>query len=394
MSGTQRSEERARNGGEGLPKRIVYLVRHGHPAVPLGERWCLGHTDLPLAPVGRMQAALLPFLPELCLKPVFSSYLTRAVETARPLCPEPMIREGLEEQNLGEWDGLPFSEIMIRWPALYEAREQNPDVWPESAETTEAVRERMRAAVLGCLKEAEDSGAGTEIVVVSHKSAIASLTGQRKKLNHCSVSVLEWDGETLRPAEVGRVPHPELTEEVCLALLKAAGTPEHVVTHCRAVTKKAMELLDRLEAERSAEVCPPTARKPARLNRSLLFAAAMLHDIARTEPDHAAVGAAWVKTLGYPDVAEVIAQHHDFDDASLCESAEEAAAEHRRQADAGLSEAALLYLADKYVQGEREVTLDERFEASRKKCATEEALRAHDRRYRTARRLETLLNRS
>ena len=45
--------------------RKVYLVRHGHPEIPLGERWCLGHTDLPLAAVGRMQAALLPFMPEI-----------------------------------------------------------------------------------------------------------------------------------------------------------------------------------------------------------------------------------------------------------------------------------------------------------------------------------------
>ena len=65
--------------------RKVYLIRHGHPDIPLGERWCLGHTDLPLAAVGRMQAALLPFVPELLKKPGYSSWLSRAVETARPL---------------------------------------------------------------------------------------------------------------------------------------------------------------------------------------------------------------------------------------------------------------------------------------------------------------------
>ena len=196
--------------------RKVYLVRHGHPDIPLGERWCLGRTDLPLAAVGRMQAALLPFDPELTGKPVFSSYLMRAIETARPLCAEPRIVPGLEEQDLGEWDGLPFSEIMVRWPELYAAREKNPDVWPESAETPESVRHRMHRAVLSCLQESEG-----DIVIVSHKSAIDSMTGQRPKLLHTSVSVLEFDGEMLTPAEVGRIPHPELTEEVCLALLHA-----------------------------------------------------------------------------------------------------------------------------------------------------------------------------
>ena len=47
-------------------------------------------------------------------------------------------------------------------------------------------------------------------------------------------------------------------------------------------------------------------------------------------------------------------------------------------------ESALLYLADKHMQGDQRVTLEERFERSRAKCHTEQALCAHDRRYRLA----------
>ena len=39
--------------------RRVYLIRHGHPDFPLGAHMCLGRTDTPLGPLGRMQAALL-----------------------------------------------------------------------------------------------------------------------------------------------------------------------------------------------------------------------------------------------------------------------------------------------------------------------------------------------
>ena len=83
--------------------RTVYLIRHAMPDIPLGERWCVGgETDLPLNVIGRLQAALLPFVPELCgLKDVFCSPLTRARETALPLCSEPQIVEGLEEQRMG-----------------------------------------------------------------------------------------------------------------------------------------------------------------------------------------------------------------------------------------------------------------------------------------------------
>ena len=186
--------------------RSVYLVRHALPNIPIGARWCVGHTDLPLGTVGRMQAALLPFVPVLRDKPVFCSYLSRALDTARPLCAEPMIRDGLEEQDMGVWDGLSFDEIMVRYPELYAAREKDPTLWPEDAEDMLSVGKRMRAALLQCLDETEG-----DIVVVSHKSAIDSITGQRPKLLHTSISRVGWDGTELTPLEVGQLPHPDLT---------------------------------------------------------------------------------------------------------------------------------------------------------------------------------------
>ena len=332
--------------------RQIYLIRHAMPDIPIGARWCVGHTDLPLGTVGRMQTALLPFVPELLGKPVFCSYLSRAVDTARPLCSAPIIRDGLEEQDMGIWDGLSFDEIMVRYPALYAAREENPNLWPESAETMEAVGKRMHAALLRCLDESEG-----DIVVVSHKSAIDSITGSRPKLLHTSVSRVLWDGTDLIPAEVGRVPHPALTADVCMAVLRAAGTTEQVISHCRVVAAESLRLADLLE------------EKGAALDRELLFAASMLHDIARTEPNHAEVGASWIRALGYPDVADVITQHHDFEGQAL-------------------NEAAVLFLADKYIQGCRRVSLEERFTASAARCVTAEAKAAHDHRYETALRLE------
>ena len=336
--------------------RTLYLVRHAMPDIPIGARWCVGRTDLPLGAVGRMQAALLPFVPELRGKPVFCSYLSRALDTARPLCSSPMVREGLEEQDMGIWDGLSFDEIMVRWPELYAAREKDPNLWPESAEDMISVGRRMRAALLRCLDESEG-----DIVVVSHKSAIDSITGQRPKLLHTSVSRVGWDGRELTPIEVGRLPHPKLTEEVCLAVLEAAGTPAHVVRHCRAVAAEARQLVKAL---------PPEAPS---LNLDLLTAAALLHDIARTQERHAETGAAWIRALGYPDVADCVALHHD-------------------PGSMVLNEATLLFLADKYIRGEQRVSLEDRFAASASRCETGDARAAHERRYRIARELEKCLH--
>ncbi|MBQ6315903.1 MAG: HD domain-containing protein, partial [Oscillospiraceae bacterium] len=163
--------------------------------------------------------------------------------------------------------------------------------------------------------------------------------------------------------DVGRIPHPVLTEAVCMALLQAAGTPAPVIAHCRAAAGKAMQLADRAETV------------GAMPNRGPLYTAALLHDIARTEPNHAAVGAAWLRTLGYPEIAEIIARHHDWEGEEI-------------------DDAALLFLADKYLQGDREVTLSERFAMSRARCITPEALQAHSCRLEAAERIENTLNRS
>ena len=333
---------------------LVYLIRHAMPDIPLGERWCLGRTDLPLGDIGRMQAALLPYVPELTGKPVYCSYLSRAVETARPLCPDPIIRNGLEEQDMGIWDGLSFTEIMMLYPELYAARAQNPGLMPDSAEPMSSVRARMLEAVKRCVEEA-----GEDIVIVSHKSAIDSLTGQRPKLGHTSISVLDWCGDSYDVLEVGIKPHPPLTEEVCLKLLEAAGTPAPVVDHCRAVAEEAMRLADRV-ADRVF------------LDRELLLAAAPLHDVVRDLPHHAECGARGIDALGYTEVAELIAVHHDLPSEEL-------------------NEAAILYLADKYRQGTERVTLEQRFAATVDRCRTDTAREAHARRYETAKQIENTI---
>ncbi len=332
--------------------RKIWLIRHAMPDIPLGERWCVGgRSNFPLGRLGKLQAALLPFLPELQgLGAVFCSSLLRARETALPLCPAPREMPGLQEQDMGLWDGLSFREIRQRYPALYAARERDPALLPQGAESVEAVRRRMTEGILRCLRESE----GT-IAIVSHKGSIASITGQREKLGYTSLTLLEAEREELRVLSVGQAPHPALTEEVCRALMHAAGA-EARIAHCRAVAELAEELRKAL------------ADKGLPLDRDTLRAAALLHDIARDLPEHAAVGALWLRELGYPAVADCVRQHHDPDSTAL-------------------GEAALLYLADKAVRGGERVSVEERFAASLGKCKTPEALAAHRRRLEAAREI-------
>ncbi|MBR1456388.1 MAG: histidine phosphatase family protein [Oscillospiraceae bacterium] len=338
--------------------RRVYLIRHAMPDIPLGERWCIGRSDVPLGAFGRMQAALLPFAAELPkAETVYCSKLSRSIDTARALCERPTVVDGLEEQDMGVWDGLSFAQIRERWPALYAAREAQPELLPDGAEPFRAVQARFRGAVLRCL--AEKNG---DVVIVSHKSAIASLTGERSALGYASVSVVETDGTRFLPAAVGLQPHPQLTDAVCDSLLRAAGADEALLAHCRAVAALADEL------------CAALSQHGLALDAKAVHAAALLHDAARAEGDHAALGAAWLRELGYPAIAEVIRQHHDPDGTSL-------------------NEAAVVYLADKAVQGAVRVSVQDRFAASLRKCKTEEALAAHRKRMETAQAIRAAVNR-
>ena len=323
--------------------RRVYLIRHAMPDIPFGERWCVGgNSDFPLNALGRMQAALLPTMPELRgVKAVFCSPLRRAVETALPLCPAPRVIEGLEEQRMGVWDGLSFAEIKARFPELYAARESDLSILPEGAEPPETVRVRMEAALRRCLAESEG-----DIAVVSHRTALATLIGHRELLLHASVSVLTGEDGSFSVEAYGLRPRPALTPALAETLLAAAAPGEGVEAHCRAVAAEALRLAKAM---------------PLPLDRGLLSCASLLHDVARGEADHARLGAAWLRELGYPEAAELVRQHHDPDGTAL-------------------NEAALLFYADKLIRGERRVPLEERFAASLEKCHTSEALAAHARR--------------
>ena len=147
------------------------------------------------------------------------------------------------------------------------------------------------------------------------------------------------------------------SDEKITQLLNQNDTPDPVRAHCAAVAEKAEFLA-------------------ARINRpydpDLLRAACLLHDIARASgKNHAAAGAEIILQAGYPLLAEIVGQHHDLKHPASIE-------------------AQLLYLADKLVQETREVTLQERFSASRKKCTTPESMECWQRRYHDALRIAKL----
>jgi len=127
--------------------------------------------------------------------------------------------------------------------------------------------------------------------------------------------------------------HREIpTSRECEAMLAVYQPENKVVRHSRVVADVANRLASAL-AERNILVNPLLAR-----------AGGMLHDIAKGREHHAEAGARLLRHLGFGEVASVVAAHTDF------------AFEGGR-----LDEAAIVFLADKSVTGERVVGLAQRF---------------------------------
>jgi putative nucleotidyltransferase with HDIG domain len=123
------------------------------------------------------------------------------------------------------------------------------------------------------------------------------------------------------------------TRAECEAILAIQSVAPSQVRHSRRVTEV---------AERIALAL---ARSGLPLNVELVRAGALLHDLAKGQPNHAAVGAEILRSMDFPRVATVVGAHTQLDFSG-----------------GQLDERAIVYLADKLVRGDSVVTLEQRFQ--------------------------------
>lgn len=337
--------------------RTVYLVRHGMVDFPGGKRRCIGRTDLPLNEVGRKQAEDLgEYFRTRPVEAVFCSPLARSVETAKILAGGrfPVLEtEGLAELDMGEWENVPLCDLkkeLESEPLLGEGREHG--------------LMRMDHTIKHILSHTQG-----DVVAVAHAGInccyLAGLTGHPLNTSRALTQpyggisrIIVDDRGAVFAAESGRKPRISPCDRECRDIWDHYGTPERVRLHCKAVAQQA-DRLGRALKEAGYYV-----------NMELIHSAALLHDVVRDRKDHAAEGARVLTREGYPLVAEIIRCHHDL--------------EHEI-----INETSVVYLADKWIQGEQEMYLDERFSRSRARCGGNPgALAAHERRYRQARTME------
>ncbi|QHQ59463.1 histidine phosphatase family protein [Anaerocolumna sedimenticola] len=103
----------------------IYLVRHGETDWNKEGKF-QGCTDINLSKEGTQQAHLLKEVFNNNFDYIYTSPLSRAVQTAEILCENhkeinPVIVPDLREINFGAWEGLTIKQIREQYPAEYQA---------------------------------------------------------------------------------------------------------------------------------------------------------------------------------------------------------------------------------------------------------------------------------
>ena len=132
------------------------------------------------------------------------------------------------------------------------------------------------------------------------------------------------------------------SRDECLDILTKNKTPSNVIEHCKAVCRLSEEVADNLIAD------------GIKVNKKLVIAAALLHDVERIKENHVKVGAKLIKSLGFPEVAKVMVRHSMYqieDSKNIPKTVEEK----------------IVFYADKRALGGKIVSLKERFDDTKKR---------------------------
>lgn len=175
--------------------------------------------------------------------------------------------------------------------------------------------------------------------------ALAGLDQERVPVADRQILFDVDDDEAVTEAEarLARLDIPTPAEALALLDLHNAG--ERGVAHARGVADASLALARALIA------------RGQDLDLELTESAALLHDIAKGQPEHEKAGGALLAAQGCRRLAEIVAAHRDIDPAGMTR----------------LTERELVYLADKLVRGPHRVSITQRFQEKLDRFAGDEA---------------------
>lgn len=159
----------------------LHLIRHGLTSANREGLYIGSGTDLPLSEEGRAQLAeLRARFAYPAVDVVFSSPLSRAVETANLLFPDAAHKysvQDLRECAFGAYEGRPVKEL-VKEPDFLRWMEPNSGFTPAGAESTQAFNARCASALLKLFEYQIKAGI-EEAACVTHGGVIMSMLSQR-----------------------------------------------------------------------------------------------------------------------------------------------------------------------------------------------------------------------
>ncbi|SHJ25635.1 DVU_1551 family NTP transferase [Parasporobacterium paucivorans] len=186
------------------------------------------------------------------------------------------------------------------------------------------------------------------------QGAIARLQGQTVNMAFADPGIL-MDADT--PEDYGKLTEYHRTkdcpsEELCREIQDYFKAADSLKAHSEKVASVA------------ASIGQVLRERGIKLDPDIIRAAGLLHDIAKGQDNHAKTAAKWLKDMGYLYVSEIVDEHMVL------------SAVPRKP-----SEKEVVYLADKLVQDDRDITIEEKFTARKAFFGgDEEAIAAVERR--------------
>ena len=200
-------------------KTTIIAVRHGYSEANLTQTFT-GNTDSPLIEQGFLQAKLSAnYLKDFPIDIIYSSDLKRAYDTAVEISKITGLKinktEKLREIYGGMWEGIPFSEIAVKYPEQYNIWRN--DIGKCTLGGGESVKEffdRIKNAVFDIIKNNE----GKTICIATHATPIrvlrtVSLGKTADDLNdipwcaNASISIFEYENGKLNTINYGITEH-------------------------------------------------------------------------------------------------------------------------------------------------------------------------------------------
>jgi phosphoserine phosphatase len=185
----------------------IYLVRHGTTEWNQKEVF-RGRIDCKLNETGVAEArALAEYFREIPIDSIYSSPLSRALETAKAVAVPKGLKVILEaafnDIDFGDWQGLPLKEVKEKYPDLYHLWQERPeDITFPGGENLTWVRARAQEG-LGRVVQVNP---GKTALIVSHrvvtKVLICALLGLDNsyfwsiKQDTAAVNSFEYMGKT------------------------------------------------------------------------------------------------------------------------------------------------------------------------------------------------------